>query len=141
MIPCEPEPIARGEEVDRSGVGLRTGGDLAPYTGQPEIWLTGHAEILRLLNDHAEILVDAIGPDEAWPALAAIVSATAPLDHCGTGLVPTVTVPPFATQTQLSMMLVEFRRLSPVSQIANRIVNVCPPVIGACVWSHDVPPA
>jgi hypothetical protein len=45
MSLSEPDAIARGEEADRSGIGLRTGGDLVPYTGQPEVWLTGHAEI------------------------------------------------------------------------------------------------
>ncbi len=45
MIPVEPDPIASGEQADPSGVGLRTAGDLAPYLGQPEVWLTGHAAV------------------------------------------------------------------------------------------------
>jgi hypothetical protein len=45
MSPAEPDPIASGERPDPSGVGLRTAGDLAPYLGQPEVWLTGHVAV------------------------------------------------------------------------------------------------
>src|SRR5262245_651630 len=45
MRPTEPDSIASDEESDPSGVGLRAAGDLAPYLGQPEVWLTGHAAV------------------------------------------------------------------------------------------------
>ncbi|MGK3992638.1 DUF2169 domain-containing protein [Sorangium sp. So ce1024] len=40
-----PEPIALDEQPDPSGRGLRTAGDLAPYRGQCDVVVTGHAEL------------------------------------------------------------------------------------------------
>jgi len=45
MTIAEPDPIAPGEVPDPSGVGLRTAGDLAPYLGRADVWLTGHAAV------------------------------------------------------------------------------------------------
>ncbi|AUX29285.1 MULTISPECIES: DUF2169 domain-containing protein [Sorangium] len=41
----EPDPIVPGEVPDPSGVGLRSAGDLAPYLGEVDVLLTGHAEV------------------------------------------------------------------------------------------------
>lgn len=43
MTIVEPESIAATEQLDPSGIGLRAAGDLAPYLGQAEVSLTGHA--------------------------------------------------------------------------------------------------
>lgn len=45
MIATVPEPIFRDEQAPESGVGLRSAGDLAPYLGQTDVCLTGHATI------------------------------------------------------------------------------------------------
>ncbi|WP_437669532.1 DUF2169 domain-containing protein [Sorangium sp. So ce131] len=45
MSLVKPEPIAPDEQPDPSGRGLRTAGDLAPYLGQCDVLVTGHAEL------------------------------------------------------------------------------------------------
>ena len=53
MTPIEPEPIARDEQPDAAGVGLAAAGDLAPYLGHTDVWLTGHAPVpARSPRDH-----------------------------------------------------------------------------------------
>src|SRR6185503_18744416 len=44
MVPAAPAPIARGEQAMEEGVGLRSAGDLAPYLGQTDVCLIGHAK-------------------------------------------------------------------------------------------------
>ena len=50
------DAIARDERPEASGVGLSTAGDLAPYLGQPEIWLTGHVAVPSPVT-HARVSV------------------------------------------------------------------------------------
>ncbi|WP_437661587.1 DUF2169 domain-containing protein [Sorangium sp. So ce1182] len=45
MSLVKPEPIALDEQPDPSGRALRTAGDLAPYLGQCDVVVTGHAEL------------------------------------------------------------------------------------------------
>ncbi|MFS8068862.1 MAG: DUF2169 domain-containing protein [Byssovorax sp.] len=46
MTPLVPDPIIPAEIPDPSGRGLRSAGDLAPYLGETDVLLTGHAEVL-----------------------------------------------------------------------------------------------
>jgi hypothetical protein len=45
MVVTAPEPVFREEQAPESGVGLRSAGDLAPYLGQTDVCLTGHATL------------------------------------------------------------------------------------------------
>ncbi|MGK3961284.1 DUF2169 domain-containing protein [Sorangium sp. So ce118] len=45
MSLVKPEPVALDEQPDPSGRALRTAGDLAPYLGQCDVVVTGHAEL------------------------------------------------------------------------------------------------
>lgn len=46
MTIAVPDPIVAAEVPDPSGRGLRSAGDLAPYLGETDVLLTGHAEVL-----------------------------------------------------------------------------------------------
>jgi hypothetical protein len=46
MTIAVPDPILATEVPDPSGRGLRSAGDLAPYLGETDVLLTGHAEVL-----------------------------------------------------------------------------------------------
>lgn len=45
MVLVDPDPLFSAEQPEPSGHGLHAAAELAPYLGQVDVWLTGHAEV------------------------------------------------------------------------------------------------